>query len=102
LTIALSLREAALRTGTKPSTIFRAILSGRLSFGRDDDGSYAFSAEELERVFSAERRVDPARIPLAQLRVISPQIDTADEPAVPPDFEPAAAGDVWEGDTSQP
>lgn len=66
----LSLRAAAEHTGTKPSTILRAILSGRLSFTRDEEGAYEFNHHELERVFAPDRRVGP--VPLAQLRVISP------------------------------
>jgi len=76
--MALSLREAAEHTGTKPSTILRAILSGRLPFDRDDEGSYAFDRDALDKVFSAERRVDASRIPLAQLRVVA-----TDEEAAP-------------------
>ena len=64
----LSLLDAAEIARIKPSTIFRAILSGRLAFERDDDGSYVFDPEELERVFSPGRQVDP--VPLAQVRVV--------------------------------
>lgn len=67
--MALSLRAAAEHTGTKPSTILRAILSGRLSFSRDGEGAYEFNHDELERVFAPDRRVDP--VPLAQLRVVT-------------------------------
>lgn len=59
---ALTLFDAAQITGTKPSTIFRAILSGHLSFTRDMEGSYKFEREEVERVFSPARRVKPAPI----------------------------------------
>ena len=67
--MALSLRAAAQHTGTKPSTILRAILSGRLAFTRDGEGAYEFMHDELERVFAPERRVDP--VPLSQLRVVT-------------------------------
>jgi hypothetical protein len=67
--MALSLRAAAQHTGTKPSTILRAILSGRLSFSRDDEGAYEFNPDELQRVFAPDRRVEP--VSLAQVRVIS-------------------------------
>lgn len=66
-----SLRAAAQHTGTKPSTIIRAILSGRLSVERDGEGTYRLDPEELERLFSADRKVDPAGVPLARLRVVS-------------------------------
>ena len=65
----LSLLDAAETARIKPSTIFRAILSGRLPFERDDDGSYVFDPEELQRVFSPGRQVDP--VPLAQVRVVA-------------------------------
>jgi len=60
---ALSLVDAAQITGTRPSTIFRAILSGHLAYNRSQEGSYEFERAELERVFSPGRRVMPA--PLA-------------------------------------
>jgi len=60
----LSFHDAAARTGARPSTIFRAILSGRLGCERDDQGSYLFDQEELEKVFPRARRVAPA--PLAR------------------------------------
>ena len=66
----LSLLDAAEVARIKPSTIFRAILSGRLAFERDEDGSYVFDPEELEKVFSPDRRVDP--VPLAQVRIVPP------------------------------
>jgi excisionase family DNA binding protein len=47
----LSLREAAEQTGTSKSTIFRAIRSGRLSAGKDDDGNFAIDPAELFRVY---------------------------------------------------
>ncbi|MBL8908826.1 MAG: hypothetical protein JNM20_19300 [Rhizobiales bacterium] len=65
----LTLRGAAQHTGTKPSTILRAILSGKLGFSRDSDGAYEFDPDELERVFAPDRRAD--HVPLAQLRVIA-------------------------------
>ena len=65
----LSLLDAAEIARIKPSTIFRAILSGRLLFERDDDGSYVFDPDELQRVFSPRRQVEP--VPLAQVRVVS-------------------------------
>ena len=64
----LSLLDAAEIARIKPSTIFRAILSGRLPFERDDEGSYVFDPAELEKVFSPRRQVDP--VPLAQVRVV--------------------------------
>lgn len=48
---ALSLREAAEQSGASKSTIFRAIRSGRLSAGRDDDGNFAIDPAELFRVY---------------------------------------------------
>lgn len=64
----LSLRDAAEHTGTRPSTILRAVLSGRLSYDRDHEGSYIFDPDELETVFSPGRRVEP--VPLAQVRTV--------------------------------
>ena len=69
--MAFSLRAAALHTGTKPSTIIRAILSGHLTIERDGEGAYRLDPEELERLFSAERKVDPGGVPLARLRVVT-------------------------------
>ncbi len=62
-----SLLDAAEITGTKPSTIFRAVLSGRLPFERDEEGSYIFDSDELEKVFSRQRRIEPA--PLARVMI---------------------------------
>jgi len=64
----LSLRDAAEHTGTRPSTILRAVLSGRLSHERDSEGSYVFDPGELEAVFAPGRRVEP--VPLAQIRIV--------------------------------
>ena len=47
----LSLREAALATGTSKSTIQRAIKAGKLSAGRTDDGGYQIDPAELHRVY---------------------------------------------------
>lgn len=60
----LSLSDAAKETGARPSTIFRAILSGRLGYERDEQGSYIFDPEELQKVFPRGRMVAPA--PLAR------------------------------------
>ncbi len=68
--MALSLRAAAQHTGAKPSTILRAILSGKLSVDRDGEGAYRLDPDELERLFSADRKVDPSQVPLARLRVV--------------------------------
>lgn len=65
----LSLRDAAEHTGTRPSTILRAVLSGRLVFDRDEEGSYLFDPDELERVFAPGRKVEP--VPLAQVRIVA-------------------------------
>jgi len=65
----LSLLDAAETARIKPSTIFRAILSGRLPFERDDDGAYVFDPEELEKVFSPGRQVHP--VPLAHVRGVA-------------------------------
>ena len=75
--MALSLRAAAQHTGTKPSTILRAIRSGRLSVERDGEGAYRLDPEELERLFSADRKVEPGAVPLARLRVVAPDSDSA-------------------------
>jgi hypothetical protein len=64
----LSLRDAADHTGTRPSTILRAVLSGRLSYDRDSEGSYLFDPEELETVFAPARRIEP--VPLTQMRIV--------------------------------
>jgi excisionase family DNA binding protein len=47
----LSLREAAEQTGVSKSTIFRAIKSGRMSAGKDDDGNFLIQPSELFRVY---------------------------------------------------
>jgi hypothetical protein len=75
--MALSLRAAAEHTGTRPSTILRAILSGRLSVERDEEGAYRLDPEELELLFSADRKVEPGAVPLARLRVVPPASDAA-------------------------
>lgn len=69
--MALSLRAAAQHTGTKPSTILRAILSGRLSVEKDGEGTYRLDPDELDRLFSVDRKVDPSGVPLARLRVVT-------------------------------
>jgi len=69
--MALSLRAAAEHTGTKPSTILRAILSGRLSVEKDGEGAYRLDPDELDRLFSDDRKVDPSGVPLARLMVVT-------------------------------
>lgn len=58
----LSLRQAAVETGTSKSTILRAIQSGRLSAARTDDGGYAIQPAELFRVYPSrpQRSAAPA------------------------------------------
>ena len=59
----LSLREAAERTGTSKSTIFRAIKAGRLSGAKDDDGNFAIDPAELFRVYPPKDEGDaPAQL----------------------------------------
>lgn len=47
----LTLRQAADLCGRSRSTIHRALKSGKLSGGRDDDGSWSIDPSELARVF---------------------------------------------------
>ena len=47
----LNLREAAERSGTSKSSIFRAIKSGRLSAMRDDSGGVQIDPAELARAY---------------------------------------------------
>lgn len=47
----LSLKQAAEETGKSKSTIFRACKSGRVSYAREEDGTFAIEAAELFRVF---------------------------------------------------
>lgn len=51
-----SLSEAADEIGKSKMTIQRAIKSGKLSAGRDDQGSYKIDPAELHRVFPADAR----------------------------------------------
>lgn len=58
-----TLGQAARATGKGKTTIQRAILSGKLSADRNDDGSYAIDPAELDRVFplvALERSETPA------------------------------------------
>jgi hypothetical protein len=48
---ALSLRAAAQQAGVSRSTIHRAVQSGRVSAGRNDDGGYSIDPSELFRVY---------------------------------------------------
>ena len=64
MSMGVSLREAARRSGVRPSTIFRAILSSRLRYARDEEGSYIFDEDELEKVFSRDRVIE--RAPMAR------------------------------------
>jgi hypothetical protein len=46
--------EAARMTGRDPSTIFRALRKGRLSYSKDEAGNRRIDVAELERVFPVD------------------------------------------------
>jgi hypothetical protein len=51
--------EAAKLTGRDPSTIFRALRKGRLSYSKDEAGNRRIDIAELERVFPVEKLAEP-------------------------------------------
>jgi len=51
MTKGLTLRQAAEKCGKSRSTIHRALKSGKISGGRDDDGAWSIDPSELARVF---------------------------------------------------
>ena len=59
-----TLGQAARATGKGKTTIQRAILSGKLSAIRNDDGSYSIDPAELARVFPLLHLDRPATVPM--------------------------------------
>lgn len=59
-----TLLEAAEYTGTRPSTILRAMLSGYLQYSRDQAGSFEFERDQLESLVYPE--FAPPDIPQAE------------------------------------
>jgi hypothetical protein len=53
--------EAARMTGRDPSTIFRALRKGRLSYSKDQAGNRQIDVAELQRVFPVEVFPEPEK-----------------------------------------
>lgn len=62
MSVEMSLKEAAEAVGKDPSTLSRAVKSGRLSCGKDSGGQRVFDPAELMRVYGKLNLPDDAEV----------------------------------------
>ena len=62
MSVEMSLKEAAEAVGKDPSTLSRAVKSGRLSCGKDSSGQRVFDPAELMRVYGKLNLPDDAEV----------------------------------------
>lgn len=62
MSVEMSLKEAAEAVGKDPSTLSRAVKSGRLSCGKDSSGQRVFDPAELMRVYGVLNLQDDAEV----------------------------------------
>jgi hypothetical protein len=72
--------EAARMTGRDPSTIFRALRKGRLSYSKDEAGNRRIDVAELERVFTVEFRPEPETIAAGNGAIRAPALARTEAP----------------------
>jgi len=67
-------------TGRDPSTIFRALRKGRLSYSKDEAGNRRIDVAELERVFTVEFRPEPETIAAGNGAIRAPALARTEAP----------------------
>jgi hypothetical protein len=72
--------EAARMTGRDPSTIFRALRKGRLSYSKDEAGNRRIDVAELGRVFPVETYSDPNKAAAGNGAIRAPALARTEAP----------------------